>query len=184
MTYISAFSRARKHNLRKESAMAIDESSEVPLDALLDHIERTHHAFTRAEIARLQPLLKKVLEAHGDRHRELADVAETFLALTHEVEPHMMKEEAILFPAIRAADGGGSTDFVEPPIRVMMLEHEEVTRILHELREKTKGFTAPDDACGSYRALFEGLEALEKDLIAHIQIEDESLFPRALALVD
>ena len=164
--------------------MTIEESSEVPLDALLDHIERTHHAFTRAEIARLGPLLKKVVQVHGEKHRELPDVADVFLRLTHEVEPHMMKEEAILFPAIRVADGGGSTDFVEPPIRVMRLEHEEVTRILRELRETTKDFTAPDDACGSYRALFEGLEALEKDLIAHIQIEDESLFPRALALVD
>jgi len=159
-------------------------NDEVPLEALLDQIVRTHHAFTRAEIARLGPLLEEVVREDGQRHPELGSVAKTFLRLIHEVEPHMMKEESILFPAIRVAASGGATDFVEPPIQVMMLEHEEVGEILRELREGTGNFTPPSDASGSCQALFEGLLALEQDLIAHIQIEDGTLFPRALALVE
>lgn len=160
--------------------MAVDASSELPIEALVDHIERTHHAFTRREISRLRPLLGEVLGVHGQRHEELAGIAQTFAHLVDEVEPHMLKEEMILFPAIRAATSG-SFD-VEPPIRVMLIEHEEVMELLKELRERAKDFTVPADASASYRELFEGLEALEKDLIEHIELEDEALFPRALSL--
>jgi regulator of cell morphogenesis and NO signaling len=36
----------------------------------------------------------------------------------------------------------------------------------------------PTDACGSYRALYAGLEDAERDLHTHIHKENNILFPR------
>ena len=75
---------------------------ERPLDELADFIVQTHHEFTRAAIARITPLLAKVVTKHGDRHPELQRIAPVFGALAADMEPHMLREERVLFPYIRA----------------------------------------------------------------------------------
>jgi regulator of cell morphogenesis and NO signaling len=49
------------------------------------------------------------------------------------------------------------------------------------MRRLTGGYAPPAHACATYRALYAGLEALEKDLHLHIHLENNILFPRAMA---
>ena len=149
--------------------------SDAPLGKLIDHLVTTHHVFTRAELLRLEPIAAKVNRVHGAKHPELARVESLFLALKDDLEPHLYKEEAVLFPRIL------SRSSVDAPIEVMHLEHEAVGGILRELRSITQNYELPDDACTSFRLLYSGLEALERDLHEHIHLENNVLFPRALA---
>ncbi|MGC9945480.1 MAG: hemerythrin domain-containing protein [Bryobacteraceae bacterium] len=108
---------------------------------------------------------------HAD---SLLPLGETFQALRQELEAHMMKEELVLFPMIRA----GSSS-VANPIRVMEQEHDSAGLALERMRAVTGNYTLPTDACNSYRALFAGLQELEADLHRHIHLENNILFPRA-----
>jgi regulator of cell morphogenesis and NO signaling len=157
------------------------------LTELIDHIEATHHAFTRSELARVAPLMEKVLSVHGDHHPELARVAQCFEAMDRDLRPHLEKEEQILFPFVRNLEAGNrATDCcfgtVQNPIGAMQNEHEQVGDILRELRTLTHDYTPPQDACGSYRSLVMGLQNLEEDLHLHIYLESHLLFPRAIEL--
>ena len=159
----------------------------APLTELIAHIEATHHAFTRSELARVAPLLAKVLQVHGEHHPELARIAQCFEAMDADLKPHLEKEERILFPFVRNLEAGRrSVDCcfgtVQNPIRAMQNEHEQVGDILRELRILTRDYTAPEDACGSFRSLYMGLRNLEEDLHLHIYLESHLLFPRAIAL--
>jgi regulator of cell morphogenesis and NO signaling len=159
----------------------------APLAELIGHIEATHHAFTRSELARVAPLMEKVLRVHGEHHPELARIAQCLAAVRNDLGPHLDKEEQILFPYLRKLEAGDRDTgccfgTVQNPIRAMQNEHEEVGDILRELRTLTRDYTAPDDACGSYRSLFMGLRNLEEDLHLHIYLESHLLFPRAIAL--
>ncbi len=159
----------------------------MPLTQLCDHIEATHHGFMRRELPRLESLLGKVINAHAERHSELHAVRDAFAALRAEVEPHMMKEERILFPAIRQMERAGAAAIfpfgsVANPIRVMEDEHDNAGQALHRMRELTRGYEPPDDACNSYRALLDGLRELEADLHQHIHKENNILFPRAIEM--
>ena len=51
-----------------------------------------------------------------------------------------------------------------------------------EIRDLTDGYTPPDDACATYRVCFQELEAFERDLHAHVHLENNVLFPKASAL--
>jgi len=160
---------------------------EAGLPGLIAHIEATHHVFTRSELARVAPLMAKVLQVHGDHHPELAGIARCFQAMESDLLPHLEKEEQILFPFIRQlAAGNAPADCcfgtVQNPIRAMQHEHEQVGDILRELRTLTRDYTPPADACASYRSLFMGLQNLETDLHLHIYLESHLLFPRAIAL--
>src|SRR5579872_3213041 len=65
---------------------------------LVDHINSTHHKYTREEITRLRPLLDRVISVHGMKHVELQRIRAIFNALAQELATHMMKEEQVLFP--------------------------------------------------------------------------------------
>ena len=62
-------------------------------------------------------------------------------------------------------------------ILMMMLEHDQTGELLAALRQTTDGYAAPDDACASYRSLYERLAALEADTHVHIHLENNVLFP-------
>jgi regulator of cell morphogenesis and NO signaling len=157
--------------------------------ALVDHIEATHHRYLHDELPRLSTLVAKVVGVHGARHPELREVESTYRALRLDLEPHLMKEEQVLFPMIREL----ATATVRPsfhcgsvanPIRMMLLEHDQAGELLARLREITNGFEPPADACASYEALYLGLDDLEADTHLHVHKENNVLFPAVLALED
>jgi regulator of cell morphogenesis and NO signaling len=154
---------------------------------LVDHIVATHHAYLDGELPRLQALATKVAGVHGDRHPELVRVAELVEALRADLEPHLAKEEQVLFPMIRELAGAATRPAfhcgtLQAPIRVMLAEHDRTGELLAQLRTLTDGFTPPADACASYTALYEGLAALEADVHLHVHKESNVLFPPVLAL--
>jgi regulator of cell morphogenesis and NO signaling len=152
---------------------------------LVDHLVNTHHRYLWDELPRLQALVDKVVGVHGERHPELADIATCFAAIRADIEPHLLNEERILFPAIGqlvdAADlpafGFGS---IGNPISTMLREHDDLGELLRRLRALTTDYTPPADGCASYRALFSGLEQLEADTHLHVHKENNLLFPQVL----
>jgi regulator of cell morphogenesis and NO signaling len=162
-----------------------------PLASLVEHIVSTHHAFVRGECPRLLDLLDKVCSAHGANHPELDRVRSTLEQLAEELKAHLLKEEQILFPYIVAAEQASARGLSAPascfgtvrtPVRMMMFEHDNAGQALRELRRLTNDYALPSDACLSYRTLYQALPAFETDLHRHIHLENNILFPRAIAL--
>lgn len=158
------------------------------LATLIAHIVEKHHTFTRAELARLEALLAKVCSVHGQNHAELFRIQQQFQELSRELEPHMLKEERVLFPYIIELEEAAKKNralsappfgTVRHPVRVMMTEHDAAGEILRELRATSCDYTVPEDGCISYQTLYEALAALEADLHQHIHLENNLLFPRA-----
>ncbi len=163
-----------------------DWSSESMSD-LCDHIETMHHAFLRSELPRLEQLGRRVIQRHGEAHPELLDVMRKFQELRAELEPHMAKEELVLFPAIRQLESASRVpDYpfgtIANPIEMMEHEHDTAGGVLKEIRRLTNQFQPPPGACNSYRAWYDSLRELEVDMHLHIHKENNVLFPRALQL--
>jgi regulator of cell morphogenesis and NO signaling len=160
-----------------------------PVPELIDFVVGTHHTYTRTAVSRIAPLLAKVVARHGQHHAELATVAELFYALAEDLGPHLLREERVLFPYIRALaspEGAPPAPFgtVRNPVRMMMMEHDRVGQFLAGLQDATDAFVAPTDACASYVALYAALAELRFDLLRHVSLENNVLFPRALVLED
>ena len=164
----------------------------APFSDIVRHIIDTYHAPLRAELPRLEALLTKVAAAHAEAHGEtLARIGATYRPLRAELESHMEKEEHVLFPYLveleRVSRG------LRPPhtiplglaagaTGVMEREHESAGIALAALRRLTGGYRPPDGACGSFRALYAGLEIFESDMHRHIHLENNVLFPRAIEM--
>jgi regulator of cell morphogenesis and NO signaling len=161
------------------------------LAELISHIVRTHHAYVRAQIPEVERLLDKVHSKHGENHPELATIHSTFHGLAQELTMHMMKEENVLFPYIERMEEAvlqhepilpPPFGTVANPVRMMEHEHEDAGVALKTLRATSQDYTPPEDACTSFRALYTALGNFERDLHQHIHLENNVLFPRALAM--
>lgn len=161
------------------------------LSALIDHITATHHVYVRQETVRIQQMLAKVAAKHGAKHPEVIRIQEVFCALSEELTSHLMKEENILFPYIVQLEKATAAGLPKPrpmfgsvksPIHMMELEHASAGEALRSLREDSNNYTAPADACATFQASYLALRAFEADLHQHIHLENNILFPKAIAL--
>lgn len=175
----------------ESDAAASDPPERKSPSDLIDHIVAKHHIFTRDEIARLNELMRKVCRKHGEHHRELFELRDLFDGMAEDLMLHMRKEEAILFPFIKQmelADAGKFPAFAPPfgtvrnPVKMMMREHDAAAEQFREMREITRDYQLPADACPSFTGLYFGLRYLEKDLHRHVHLENNVLFDQAVAL--
>lgn len=158
---------------------------------LIEHIVTRHHGYIKQELPRLEALMNKVASKHGPKHTELLELQDLLAGVAAELTSHLMKEEQILFPyvidceqAVRDSHRLRPPMFgsVRNPIHMMELEHDSAGDAMKRMREITSGFTAPEDGCMSFKALYQGLNEFEADLHQHIHLENNILFPRAIEL--
>jgi regulator of cell morphogenesis and NO signaling len=161
------------------------------LGALAAHIVNTHHAYVRRELPRLTELAEKVVRRHGETKPELPVIQSKLAELGEELLQHCAKEEVVLFPYVAKfeqaiADGTskphGCFGTVASPIAMMTQEHDAAGALLAQMRELSSNFTPPVGACPTFHAFYSGLHEFEQDLHQHIHLENNILFPRAIAL--
>jgi regulator of cell morphogenesis and NO signaling len=163
-----------------------EQLSLLSLVDLIDHIEATHHRYIRETAPLLIEYTEKMLRAHGDDYDEIKPLAQCVRELIDELMPHLMKEEQILFPAIKSLSLGqpvnGCFGHIGNPINMMLHEHDNADLMLHTIRRLTNDYTIPADVCHTWQACYRTLAEFDADLQAHIDVENTLLFPKTLAL--
>lgn len=147
-----------------------------PLLDLIEFILIHYHQPLRRDLRVLSEAARKVERVHGRKASCPLGLASLLEQLELELNEHMDKEEQVLFPAIQS----GAGIRLQMPIRVMMQEHDDHGATLRLVRERAADFQAPPEACATWRALYGGLAKLESDLMEHIHLENNVLFPRVL----
>lgn len=143
-------------------------------DDLIALIETRFHAAHRRELPELIRLARRVEAVHRDKADTPHGLAELLETMLREMASHMAKEEAILFPMMRQ----GGHAMIAHPIAVMRHEHDDHGVNLRAIAELTDNGTPPDGACNTWRALYGGIRKLADDLMEHIHLENNVLFPR------
>lgn len=160
------------------------------LDSLIDYIINTHHQYAKTSAVVIHDLAQKVANNHNEKHPELIKLTTALFLFFHDLLNHMKKEEQILFPNIKKlvktksyAEKGTYTTFglIEELVRRMQKAHQTIVKDLKLFHELTNEYRLPEDACGSYKYLFEKLKEFENDLLLHFHLENNILFPKALA---
>jgi regulator of cell morphogenesis and NO signaling len=177
------------HPKRKQASQSDWRS--VPLRVLIKHIVETHHGYLHSELPALEQLIAGILLHESSDGVPLADLHRTVQHLKRELELQMRKEEAILFPAIAELESaivaGGQprpSQFgsVANLSRVLGQDHHKAARELHEIRVLTNNYCCAPGVQTSIPALFRRLRYLAADMHRHVHLENNILFPRAIAL--
>ncbi|HHF6884029.1 TPA: iron-sulfur cluster repair protein YtfE [Haemophilus influenzae] len=143
---------------------------------MIDHIITRFHNRHREQLPELITLAEKVENVHADRDDCPIGVTAQLEKIYAELSQHLMKEEQILFPMIKM----GNYAMASMPIRVMEMEHDEAGQDVEVIKSLTNNCTLPADACFSWKALYSGINEFIDDLMHHIHLENNILFPRVL----
>ena len=171
------------------SSKATIDYTGLSLSQLADYIISHHHQYTKKELPSIAVCLQKIIAKHGGRHPEMLKVYQVFMSLKEEMELHMQKEEAILFPRIKEMESQLAignpfkvhVSYLQSPVSMMEQEHDHAGTAMATIRELTSNYTLPEDACTTYKLSFAALAAFELDLHQHVHLENNMLFPMTLA---
>jgi regulator of cell morphogenesis and NO signaling len=153
-----------------------DDWSTRPLPDLIRHIVERYHEPLRRELPELLEMAWKVEQVHADKPSAPKGLHDHLTRMHADVLDHLLKEEHVLFPLILAGHGRHAA----APVQAMEHEHKDHGRNLLRMRQLTDDLTPPAEACATWRALYLRLAELEADLMDHIHLENNVLFPRAL----
>lgn len=168
-----------------------DNYKDWALDFLIDYIINNHHRYVRNKLPEIHIYATKVAKVHGKNHPENVEILKRLKDLSADLRNHMQKEEEILFPYVKnmvaAEQNGKKPDKpkfgrAENPIRLLEQEHEGAGEEMEKIRRISNNFTPPDDACATYKVLYENLKEFQNDLHKHVHLENNILFPKALEL--
>lgn len=163
---------------RELSLLQTSEEAAVPerISDLIEHILTRYHETHRRELPELVKLSRRVEAVHAAHPRVPSGLAELLHRMAGELEIHMKKEELILFPAMKRGLQG-----LSGPIVQMRLDHDDHGEQLRRIQEITHGLALPQEACRSWQALYAGVGKLVDDLMEHIHLENNVLFPASEA---
>ena len=161
--------------------------NEMNAEQLINYIVTHHHFYVKQVVPTIYQHSQRVAAKHGDGFPYMIQVAELFAEVAEEMIAHMQKEEMILFPGIRQLEAmvvsgeadKGNVPYISSPINVMEEEHEHSGNLLAEIRKLTDDYTAPANACTTFRITLAELKEFEEDLHKHVHLENNILFPLA-----
>lgn len=146
-------------------------------DELIDHIQVRYHEAHRRALPELIALSRKVEAVHREHPKVPAGLSDALRQMHNDLEEHMAIEEKTLFPAMLQQ----SVDKLDTEIEELRHEHDGQGTQLRLLESLTDDFTLPEGACRSWQALYVGTAQLAEDLMEHIHLENNVLFPRFAA---
>jgi regulator of cell morphogenesis and NO signaling len=154
---------------------------------LCDYIINTHHKYVLKSMPDLVLYTEKIATVHGERHQELATVADLFSQINRELLQHMKNEEEVLFPSIKEAiksQSGKSKMTIISEIARLSGEHEFAGGAMDKINIITNSYHVPADGCNTYNITFRLLREFEDDLHTHVHLENNILFPKALIIAN
>lgn len=163
--------------LQQARVPAAEDWAARPVADLVEHIETQFHEKHRSDLPELIRLASRVEHVHAEHPACPRGLAAALKETLAELDMHMRKEEEILFPMIRRGMGR----MAGAPISVMQSEHDEHGERLRRLESLAHGLVLPPGACNTWRATYAGLQAFIDDVMEHIHLENNLLFPRVLA---
>ncbi|MEP7375224.1 MAG: DUF542 domain-containing protein [Chitinophagaceae bacterium] len=159
---------------------------------LADYIVNVHHQYLRTALPVVVEYVKRFLDGHLKKFPELENLQSLINKLQNEFLSHLQQEEEIFFPYIkqiahahlhREPYGSLLVRTLRKPLQeVAHQEHDLLNKLLGEMRKITHQYNIPSNACVTHRVTFSKLKELDDDLVQHMHLENDILFPKAIQI--
>lgn len=181
---------ASLNEIKAVKSFVTEDYANWPLDILADYIQKTHHRFTDNQISLLKISLEELKEELANEVPELAQIYDLFMEGAGDLASHMKKEELVLFPFIKKMIMSQITKreldtphfgTVENPVNMMLHEHDDQGKILEQIELLTNKYKA-NYHHEKLEAVYKQLQEFHWNMIKHIHLENNILFPKAILL--
>jgi|SRR5690606_38168265 regulator of cell morphogenesis and NO signaling len=162
-----------------------------PIDLIVEYLKHAHFLFIKHKLPYIARLVENFKAQHDDYSQIERDLKIVFPLFVEDFIEHIYEEEDTLFRYILALDKASRGDFSPGKLYYLMesnsvqkfaMEHEAHDDEMEGIRKITKDYKLHQRAPLHVKVIYNELKEFERSLITHARIENEVLFPKAMAL--
>lgn len=148
------------------------------LDApsLIQYIQSRFHQTIREEFKNLSPYVTKVARVHGEKFPFLLELQDLYRQFRDGMLEHMAEEDEQAFPKLIEISKGHEVKNADQIIQSLVDDHTQTGQLLQSMRELTNDYQPPQEACTTWRLVYNRLENLERETHEHVHLENHVLF--------
>ncbi len=167
------------------------EFSSWSMEFLIDYIVNIHHSYLYTNLPLIETGLLSFVNSHKKQHPELENILAVFTEIASVLIQHNREEEEEIFPYIkqmantfrrRETYGSLFVKTLGKPLYTFEKQHAVIADLLQEMRRLTNNYEFPGNACTNHQVMFRKLHELDNDLVQHKHLENNILFPKAIAM--
>lgn len=162
-----------------------------PVDLIIEYLKHAHFMFIKHKLPYIARLVNDFKAEHDDYRLVERDLKVVFPLFVEDFIHHIYEEEDTLFRYILALDRASKGKYIptrlyylieKHSVQKFAIEHEVHDDEMEGIRRITSDYTLPPLAPLHVKVIYNELKEFEKSLITHARIENDILFPKAMAL--
>lgn len=175
----------------EKNASYLKDYNSWQLDFLADYLINIHHEYIEDNIPFLKKLISDVLKKNGDKYAFFNEINSLISEVGNDLSQHIKEEENVLFPYIKKLLQAKRTKrnldcdeliCLDCSLDRLKEEQNYTLQIFKQIRTLTKNYTIPDIDDKQIEILYYKLDKFEEDLIKHIHLENNILYPKSKKL--
>jgi len=162
-----------------------------PIDLIIEYLKHSHFLFVKHKLPYIARLVDSFKANHDDYFPVERDLKLVFPLFVEDFIQHIYQEEDTLFSFIQSLERASKGQYLPAKLYYLIeknsvqkfaMEHDVHDDEMEGIRKITKNYTLGNNAPLHVKVLYNELKAFEQSLITHARIENEILFPKAMAL--
>lgn len=162
-----------------------------PIDLIIEYLKHSHFLFIKHKLPYIARLVESFKAHHSDFVGIERDLKLVFPLFVEDFIEHIYEEEDTLFHFILALDKASRGTYNTSELYYLLeknsvqkfaVEHEAHDDEMEGIRKITRDYSLTAAAPLHVKVIYNELKSFEKSLITHARIENEILFPKAMAM--
>ena len=162
-----------------------------PIDLIIEYLKHAHFLFVKHKLPYIGKLVESFTATDPLFEPVAKDLKTLFPLFLEDFIHHIYEEEDSLFKYIKLLDRAAGGQYNSGKLYYMMerhslqryaMEHEAHDDEMTGIRKITNNYHLPHDSPLHVKVIYSELTNFEKNLQTHARIENEILFPKAMAL--
>lgn len=162
-----------------------------PIDLIIEYLKHTHYLFIKHKLPYITRLVESFKANHNDFVQIERDLKTVLPLFVEDFIHHIYEEEDTLFSYIRALERASRGQYhpsrlfyllERTSVQKFSIEHEAHDDEMEGIRKITNDYSITQEAPLHVKVLYKELQEFERNLCTHARIENEILFPKAMAL--